>query len=62
MSTPFRAAVIQDAPVAFDLHASVERAVQRVAEAAAQGAQLVVFPEAFLSGYPKGRGSAKRKA
>ncbi len=54
MSTSFRAAVVQDAPLAFDLQASVERAVQLLAEAAAQGAQLVVFPEAFLSGYPKG--------
>jgi nitrilase len=25
-----------------------------VSEAAAQGAELVVFPEAFLAGYPKG--------
>jgi nitrilase len=54
MSQPFRAAVIQAAPLAFDLEASVARAVQLIAEAAGQGAQLVVFPEAFLSGYPKG--------
>ncbi|NTU84392.1 MAG: carbon-nitrogen hydrolase family protein, partial [Chloroflexales bacterium] len=54
MSTPFHAAVVQDAPAAFDLDASVTRALQRLAEAAGQGAQLVVFPEAFLSGYPKG--------
>lgn len=54
MSQPFLAAIVQDAPVAFDLQASVARAVQLVAEAAARGAQLVVFPEAFVSGYPKG--------
>ncbi|NTU84992.1 MAG: carbon-nitrogen hydrolase family protein [Chloroflexales bacterium] len=51
---PFRAAVVQDAPVAFDRDASLARALQLIAEAAAQGARLVVFPEAFLSGYPKG--------
>jgi nitrilase len=54
MSQSFRAAVVQDAPVAFDLDASVARALALIAEAAGQGAQLVVFPEAFLSGYPKG--------
>lgn len=54
MSTPFRAAVVQSAPAAFDCATSVTRAVQLIAEAAGQGARLVVFPEAFLSGYPKG--------
>jgi nitrilase len=54
MSRIFRAAVVQDAPAAFDLERSLARAVTLVAEAAGQGAQLVVFPEAFLSGYPKG--------
>ncbi|TYT31497.1 nitrilase, partial [Pseudomonas aeruginosa] len=54
MSEIFRAAVVQDAPAAFDRDASVARAVQLVGEAAAQGARLVVFPEAFLGGYPKG--------
>jgi nitrilase len=54
MSQIIRAAVVQDAPAAFDLDASVTRAVQRIADAASQGAQLVVFPEAFLGGYPKG--------
>lgn len=54
MNQPFRAAVVQAAPVAFDQDASVARALQFIAEAAGQGARLVVFPEAFLSGYPKG--------
>lgn len=54
MSPTFRAAVVQDAPAAFDLAASLERAAALAAEAARQGAQLVVFPEAFLGGYPKG--------
>jgi len=49
-----RVAVVQDAPVAFDLDASLAKALTLIAAAAAQGAQLIVFPEAFLSGYPKG--------
>ena len=49
-----RAAVVQDAPVAFDLDRSLVKVAARASEAAAQGAQVVVFPEAFLTGYPKG--------
>ncbi|MBI5878582.1 MAG: carbon-nitrogen hydrolase family protein [Chloroflexi bacterium] len=53
MST-VRASVVQDAPCAFDLDRSLAKALTRIDEAAAQGAQLVVFPEAYLTGYPKG--------
>ena len=49
-----RAAVVQDAPVAFHLAETVNKTVALVAAAAAQGAQVVVFPEAFIGGYPKG--------
>ena len=49
-----RAAVIQDAPCAFDLERSLVKAESLIASAAARGAQLAVFPEAFLTGYPKG--------
>jgi len=49
-----RAAVVQDAPVAFHLAETVDKTVALVAAAAAQGAQVVVFPEAFIGGYPKG--------
>jgi nitrilase len=52
--TTTRVAVIQDAPLAFDLAATVAKTRQLIASAAAQGAQLVVFPEAFVGGYPKG--------
>ncbi len=49
-----RAAVVQDAPVAFDRERTLDRVAALTAGAAATGAQLVVFPEAFVSGYPKG--------
>jgi nitrilase len=45
-------AVIQHAPRVLDRDATIDQAVQLVAEAAAGGAQLVVFPEAFVPGYP----------
>ena len=49
-----RVAVIQSASVMMDLQASVDKACQLIQEAAAEGAKLIVFPEAFLSGYPRG--------
>ena len=48
------AAVAQTASVLLDTPATVERALALMAQAAAQGAQLIVFPEAYLGGYPKG--------
>jgi nitrilase len=49
-----KAGLIQAAPVLFDLEASVEKACRLTAEAAAEGAELIVFPEAFLPAYPRG--------
>ena len=48
-----RAAVVQAAPVPFDCERSVAKALEFLEGAAIQGAEVVVFPEAFLSGYPK---------
>lgn len=48
------AAVIQTSSVLLDTPATVERALGLMKEAAGQGAQVLVFPEAFLGGYPKG--------
>jgi nitrilase len=52
--TVFTAAVVQAAPVAFDLDRSIEKLADLTADAAASGAEVVLFPEAFLSAYPKG--------
>jgi len=45
-------AIVQQPPVYLDLAASMERAVGLVAQAAAEGARLLVFPEAWFPGYP----------
>jgi nitrilase len=45
-------AVVQHPPVLLDRGATLARAVDLVGEAAAAGANLVTFPEAFVPGYP----------
>ena len=47
-----RVAAVQATPVILDLEGSVAKAIGLIADAAGQGAQLAVFPEAFLSVYP----------
>jgi nitrilase len=53
-SAPVRAAVVQAASVAFDREQTLEKAGDLTADASGRGAQLVVFPEAFVAGYPRG--------
>jgi nitrilase len=50
----FKAAVIQAAPVLFDREATVEKTCRLSAEAAKKGANLILFPEAFIPAYPRG--------
>ena len=49
-----RAAVVQAAPVLFDTSKSLQKLADLAADAIRQRAELVVFPEAFVGGYPKG--------
>lgn len=49
-----KAAVVQAGAVPFDTRACVDKAVRLIGEAAATGARVIVFPEAFITGYPKG--------
>lgn len=48
-----RTAVVQAGSVAFDAEATLDKVERLIAEAAAGGAELVVFPEAYVSAYPK---------
>ena len=49
-----RIAVVQAAPVLFDKSACTDKAVRLIAECARGGAELIVFPELFIPGYPYG--------
>ena len=49
-----KVAAIQAATVPFDAAAATARTVALIADAAAAGAKVAVFPEAFIGGYPKG--------
>src|SRR5439155_21418812 len=46
------AAAVQATPVFLDREATVEKSVRLIAEAAANGAGLIVFPETFIPTYP----------
>ena len=47
-----RIAIVQQAPVFLDRAATLSKAVSAVQEAAGAGTLLIVFPEAFVPGYP----------
>jgi nitrilase len=49
-----RVAVVQAGPIPFDRPRTLAKTLMLLAEASAQGATLVVFPEAFFTAYPKG--------
>ncbi|HEY4303556.1 MAG TPA: nitrilase-related carbon-nitrogen hydrolase [Gemmatimonadaceae bacterium] len=48
------AAVVQAGSIPFDTNACVDKAIGLIADAAGRGAKVIVFPEAFIPGYPKG--------
>lgn len=49
-------AVVQASSVLFDLNRTLEKAGDLISQSAGKGAKLVLFPEAFVSAYPRGLG------
>jgi len=52
MTKRFKAAIAQLSPIFLDREKTVEKACSAILEAGENGAKLIVFPEAFISGYP----------
>ncbi|MCA9017366.1 MAG: hypothetical protein KDA77_18735, partial [Planctomycetaceae bacterium] len=47
-----KVAIIQESPCILDKKGTLEKAVDLINNASANGAELIVFPEAFVPGYP----------
>jgi nitrilase len=45
-------AIVQEAPVLLNRQKTIEKAIGFVEQASGKGAKLIVFPEAYISGYP----------
>lgn len=54
MRPPLTASVVQAGSLLFDTPGTLEKFGDLLADAARSGARFVVFPEAFVGGYPKG--------
>ena len=52
MSSKIKIAIVQAAPVYYNLQKSFDKAVKLIADASAQGAKLIAFGETWLPGYP----------
>lgn len=48
----FKAAAVQTSPVFLNVEKTVDKAISIIKEAASNDAQLIAFPEVFISGYP----------
>lgn len=49
-----KVAVVQDAPVFFNKEATIQKVEAIVKQYASSGCDLIVFPESFIPGYPRG--------
>lgn len=49
-----RVALVQDSPVFFDIEATLDKVELITKKYAGEGCELIVFPESFIPGYPRG--------
>ncbi|MCK5004799.1 MAG: carbon-nitrogen hydrolase family protein [Candidatus Aminicenantes bacterium] len=53
-SASVKVAVVQAAPVMFNLEKTIEKVCELIGESATNGAEFILFPEAFIPAYPRG--------
>ncbi|MFS0564063.1 carbon-nitrogen hydrolase family protein [Brevibacillus invocatus] len=51
---PFKVAVVQAGSIVMDKEATVNKTIQLIKEAGKNQAKIILFPEAFISAYPRG--------
>ena len=56
MSKKYKAAVVQASPVLFDLQETLDKTADLIDKAAKKAAKIILFPEAYISVYPRGLG------
>jgi nitrilase len=54
MSKITKVAVVQAAPILFNLDESISKALRLIRDASSKKADLILFPEAFIPAYPRG--------
>jgi nitrilase len=54
LSLRVKVAVVQAAPILFNREATVTKVCRLIQDTSAQGARLILFPEAFIPAYPRG--------
>ncbi len=54
MENSAKVAVVQASPILFEVHPTIDKLEKLANEAAQNGATLVLFPETFISVYPRG--------
>lgn len=52
MQKMVKVAAVQAAPALLDIEKSIDKTIKLMEQAAAQGVELIVFPETWVSGYP----------
>ena len=61
MNEPLTAACVQAEPVLFDREATIEKIDGLAAEAAGNGARLILFPEACTRSWPASRSRCRAR-